>query len=330
MKMHSKEHKGEAQANPEQIANSLDAKAVESSSVRRWRIGKWPVIALVAVVVLVVASIYLYAVLTTKKSEQTSVSATHFETATVLVDQARSGAIGNSMQTSVIDGLGGRTADGFYAYSTAEYQASGAKFKTKPLQSAGAGFVGNSVDAAADYKSFVDFFARNHFDRYYSQNGDSGYISATDRVVFVNYDLFSSDDMICTVWHADASGTALKNHVASIGCAKKRSYKDAAKMMESFYEAYVKANPTKDSSTLTFGNPVASDGTDGYKYTSIYQVDASKIVSMDEGKTDFNGYYYLAPGTTDWKYFKSSVGVLACADLNTEVLKKAFAGLQCT
>jgi len=262
-----------------------------------------------------------------KSGDGTASAPTHFDSLGSLLGKATAGIQGDPIQSVSMNGLGGMTADGFFAYSLPAYRADGAAFKTQPVEGLGLSYKGDSITATADYKKFSQFFTTNHFNHTLSQDGDSGYISMDDTVIFDAYDIYESGDTICSVWHADASPTKLATHVASIGCAKKDSYKKAADALKPFFTAYTKAGNTGNADDLIFGDPTSGNGTDGYRNAAVFQVDAAK--TSDEGRNFFSGLYYQAPNSDAWTYVASANGTPDCSVFATDVLKKAFFGTRC-
>lgn len=289
-------------------------------------------IALVVFVLLVIAAVIAFIVFNSysnKKSDTTKpVAATHFASPEVLVTQAKATLDGAIVPAETMNGLGGTTASGFSTYSYPAYQVEGKAFKNLPESGTGAGYSGELSTAETNYKELVKFFETNHFTLSNESKDATGPISGSNEVTFNSYAEYSSDDILCAIWNADASQTPLKTYIASIGCANKDSYKKAANSLQPFYDGYTKQNATRKN--LVFGDPVAAEGQDGYKNAVLYQEDPAEVDTSDD-RAYFNGLYYQAPGSSEWKFF-TGVGtgsLVNCTEFNSDVLKKAFHNLSC-
>lgn len=293
---------------------------------------KWLVIVVVLLLIAAIAGAVYYFVSLANSSKETNktpvAQATKFSSPNALVTTAAAPLEGQMLDTKTATGLGGVTPNGVSTYSLPAYQVDGKKFKNQPVEGSGAGYYGNSATAKANYTLLTNFFKNNHFTQVTSRSDGTGPLSASSEVTFVSYTEYGSDDMLCAVWNADATQTELKAYVASIGCATKESYKKAADTLDPFYTAYTKQN--KDAANLVFGDPVLSNGKDGYKNVVMYQEDPRQVDS-DADRAYFSGFYYQAPNSNEWTFF-TGVGIsnlLSCSAFNTSVLKQAFSGLNC-
>lgn len=251
-------------------------------------------------------------------------SATRFAKAETLIDTAKASLRGTVVDIVSFSGLGGKTNDGYGAYGVAPYRSGDHKFKNLPTTSAGASYKGDSVVASENYKKLDDFFKKNMFKQLSSGKDATGPIAWTaSDVKYASYATYESADVVCMIWHVDASGTPIGAHVASIGCGEKSSYDVAAKALEPFYAAYTK-DEAAPSDKIILGNPkTASSNTKGYDVAVVYQEDSTQIDSQ------FEGLYYKESGKNEWTYFLGSYGWLECTDFDTDVLKKAFDGFNC-
>ncbi|MDQ5982742.1 MAG: hypothetical protein QG549_739, partial [Patescibacteria group bacterium] len=137
------------------------------------------------------------------------------------------------------------------------------------------------------------------------------------------YATYESKNMLCMIWHADATSTEIGNHVSSIGCAEKSDYEKAAKELDPFFVAY-KTGYSKSTKDLTLGFPYVEDGASGYKHAVLFVQDPTLL----EGQQS-EGLFYKSANDKDWRFFINARGVLNCIDYNTDVLKKAFTNLPC-
>ncbi len=290
-------------------------------------------IGLSVVVVLVVAAVTYYLTLGRPSTSQTSsdplASATKFASPQVLVDEAKPGLKGTVLQVDEATGVGAVNADGYGVYSPPTYQVPGKKFFSLPEENSGSGYIGDSVAAETNYKALVSFFEKNKFQRGKSTANNSGAISTDKTSSYLSYAEYESSNILCAIRHVDASGSELKAHVSSIGCADKASYKASANAAQPFYDIYAKTQ-TDVSDGLVFSAPVVTDGADGYQRASVYQEDASQF-SEDEEVKSFYGLYHRASKEGTWTFF---TGVLTdevpnCVEFNTDTLRKAFKDIEC-
>ncbi len=287
-----------------------------------WR--KWLLILLVAVLAgVVVWAVYYFVTLNATPKETAKDSPTRFASAKALIDQATPNLKGEAIDVYISNGLGGKTVDGLGVYGMASEKVGGRKYANLPAKSTGAGYKGNSEISSKNYDALVTFFKNNHFNQVDSGKNASGPISWTSAdVSYVSYATYSSDDVLCMIWHADASQTSLASHITSIGCGDKSSYDEAAKALDPFFAAYTKgeADPSND---IVLGMPENGNGTDGYKHAILLQEDPSQLDQQ------FEALYFQAPGQTEWTYFTGAHGIVSCSEFNTDILKKAFHGIAC-
>jgi hypothetical protein len=258
--------------------------------------------------------------------------ATSFASPAVLVATIKGGAEGTNIAPITRSGVGGTDANGYIIYSLPARSVLGKKFQTQPAEAVGEAYLGTSVVASNNYQKFVSFFNENHFKMTQSFDDSDGYISDSlnDYVPFPQYAVYESDDIVCSIAHVDASGTKLANHLSSIGCADKNSYKTTADAAVPFFNAYVKANAKAVPSDLVFGAPTEGVGTDGYKNAFLYQEDP-RVATDEDARTFFKGYYYQPAGSSEWVYATSAIGTPDCdAFHTTDILKKAFNSVACS
>ncbi len=280
-------------------------------------------------IVLSAAAMWLY-IHKTAKPTPTS-STTHFSSATDLISQATASEIkGDVLDPAKNTNQGGISAEGFTTYSLPSYKVANNNYENFPTEGTGQGYITNSVAADQNYKQFIQFFKDNHFTKLSTASG-SGPISIYDDVNFVSYAVYGSVEMLCAIWHVDASATALKQHVTSIGCASKDSYTKAADIIKPFYESYTKNDKARKN--LVFSVPTISNGKDGYKNAFVYIEDGTGDIPDLEDKTvpSMNGYYYMQPGNGTWTFFAAldTRKSIYCSAFDTPVLQKAFNGVDC-
>ncbi len=251
-------------------------------------------------------------------------SATHFDSAKALVSDVTTDLSGSVVDAVVTSGFGGKTADGFGAYSVPTYKVGDRKYANLPATTSGTSYKGSSVDAASNYTALTDFFKKNKFKTLSSGKDTTGINEwFSNDLKYISFASYESSNILCMAWHVDASSTAIKQHVTSVGCADKSSYEAAAKELDQFFAAYTKGedSPTE---TIVLGVPMGSPGADGYENVTLYQEDPIQT----EAKV-FQGLYYRAKGEKDWTFFIGSYGLLSCSEYKTDVLKKAFKDFSC-
>lgn len=288
-------------------AGPLDAKPPASPKgdlhlKRRSALWGWlAVVVIIAVIAALVAAIY-YGIMVQRSSDEAQNDAastpTHFDSSGVLVNQATQNLAGLLLDATTINGVGGSTADGYMAYSTPRYRVAGYKFDVLPLESMGAGYKGNSVVAEVNYKKLKSFFEANKFKKVASEDSVVAPINWSHEVAeYVSLIRYESDEILCVIWHADASSTALGEHVTSIGCGDKSSYEAAAKFIDPLYVAY-KQKVSKPSDQLLLGVNDAADS-NGTQKVTLYQEDPG---SSEE--SFFLGQYTQKSGENTWTYLK--------------------------
>ena len=288
-------------------------------SRRRWLV----LILILLLVVAAIGAVYyiLAANMSPKDAKQTS--PTQFASAKALVDKATANLKGESIDVYLRNGLGGKTVDGLGVYGMASVKVGDRKFANLPTKSSGFGYKGDSETVSKNYSTLDAFFKDNHYKLVDSGKDASGPIAWTSPdITYVSYATYSSDDVLCMIWHADASQTSLASHIASIGCGDKSSYDEAAKALDPFFAAYTK-DESDPADGIVLAMPETGNGTDGYKYAILLQEDPSQLDQQ------FEALYFQAQGATEWTYFSGAHGIIACSEFNNDTLKKAFHGIAC-
>ncbi len=280
----------------------------------------------VIVVVVLVAAYFVSVMLSNanKKSTDELSAATYFKSPEILVDKVKTAASGQVLNTAISNSLGGKTVDGYNTYGVADYTVGNRQYANLPSKTTGVGYKGNAEVETANYKAFVDFFTKNKFKLVSSGKNTAGPLNYSDEtVVYIANATYESKNLVCMIWHVDATSTDIGQHVASIGCADKADYEKAAKELDPFYAAYT-AGYTKSTKGLVLGFPYVEDGAGGYKHAVLFVEDPSLL----DGKQS-EGLFYKASNENSWRFFINARGVLNCTDYNTDVLKKAFTNLPC-
>lgn len=288
----------------------------------RWR--KWLFLALIVLLMATIIGVVYYILAANLAPKEVKHNTpTQFASAQALINKATTNLKGESIEAYLRNGLGGKTVDGLGIYGMASEKVGNRKFANLPTKSNGAGYKGDSETASKNYSLLDTFFKDNHYNLVDSGTDASGPIAWTSPdITYVSYATYSSDDVLCMIWHADASQTSLASHVASIGCGDKSSYDEAAKALDPFFAAYTKGenDPADD---IVLAMPETGNGTDGYKYAILLQEDPSQLDQQ------FEALYFQAQGATEWTYFSGAHGIISCSEFNSDTLKKAFHGIDC-
>ncbi|MDB5176343.1 MAG: hypothetical protein JWN75_11 [Candidatus Saccharibacteria bacterium] len=285
------------------------------------------VLALLVIGVAIAAVVYYvvpkYTAPKVVKDDTGYATATKFESAKKLIDQVNPNLKGGVVQVAEATGFGGKTADGFGAYSVPVYKVGDRKYSNLPGATTGASYKGSSTEAASNYTALTTFFKKNNFKQLTSGKDTKGINQwFSSELQYVSYATYESSNLLCMIWHVDATPTSVKNHVTSVGCADKSSYEAAAKELDQYYTAYAKG--TTGGSEVVLGMPMVSLGADNtYINAVVYQEDPDQL------DTQFQGLYYKTNGQKEWTYFTGAYGLLSCTEYNTDVLKKAFKGFSC-
>lgn len=268
--------------------------------------------------------IYTYVVMVSKPNTEhnETAAATLFTAPKTLVNEVKPDLKDSQLVVTSTSGIGGKTANGFWAYGVPFYQAEGKRFKTQPAESVGVAYASDSKTAQMNYDVLTKFFADNNFTKLSSTSKKPGAIAKSNPdTTYVAYSEYESTQMLCAIYKADATKSVVKAYVVGLGCASKESYKTAAESLQPYYEAYA-AIAKKPSNDMAFSLPVVKKATKGYEYATVYQEDPNQFTG------GFNGFYYLAPHST-WDLFTLSQTTVACKAYDSAQLKKAFAGIKC-
>lgn len=268
-------------------------------------------------------------------------TATHYGSATELINQATTQLAGQQVDIVTMTGIGGTSSNHYSAYQLPAYQVADKKFHVYPAEGTGKAYVGDSLTEQANYTALTTFFSTNKFVQETPTGTPTTAATMTGTTGSATYE---SRDMLCFVQltnNPDQSAAANgQTYIASIGCADKSSYQKAADSLQPFYDAGVKAKTLVGS--LVLGELKTDKGSDGYQYATIYQPALDTIPTTTSKATTASapadvvvhypiGYYYQTPNSTTWTVFVNPEKDAAptCADFNTDTLRKAFHGLSC-
>ncbi len=303
----------------------------------RQGVPKAAVVGGVSILLLVAGAVAYMLVASPFSAKQTShdpwASTTKFQSAEAAVAAVKPQVSGKILDVAESNGVRAVSSSGYFAYGPPAAAVSGSPFAVLPLTSSGAGYTGNSVVSSENYNTLVGFFERNKFKKVQSYENEIGPLSdSNEEVRYVAYSEYESSNLRCSVLHADASGTALKNHVVSLGCAEKQSYEQAAKLLRPLYSAYVKTNKTTPKNVM-MGLARNSSDSKNYEYIMTYQEEENSNADASGASTvsQLNGYYYKAASSNEWTLFKviNSNDTPACSVFDTAELRSAFKGVEC-
>lgn len=253
--------------------------------------------------------------------------ATTFDSPRALVDAA-SADLGGIVSVPIVNNYAGLDDQKVAVYKLPYYATAGKPFKNLPYKGNGIAYKGDASQSEVNYTKLVNFFDQNNFKPIVAVGDETSYIAEGIKVNFMNYAVYESMEMVCSIWQADVSSISTPGtNLVSVGCADKANYSIAANDIEPYYASYVKSGGNNEN--LFFGPPNGADGKDGYMRTDIYQEDSG----ADAKNKSFVGLYYKVPGSSTWNYFGQHGAkpnqLTACSDFSTTELKKAFAGYNC-
>ncbi len=272
----------------------------------------WILLALLAVVAVGALTYYLLMISTPEPTPAASKSPTPTPkplTAETLVNEVKSKLAGEQLEVAekTLDGAA-RTKDGTWVYGFAYRQLEGNAFKNLPTTGHGVGVVGDAETADKDYETITSFLKEKGLDEEDSTTGEDGLPQRASA-------LYASDSIICYVSKDEVESEKVQS---SLGCGDVSSYKEAAVLLQPFYDAYAEKNQ-ESAEGLSFSLPEIKDGADGYQNASV------QITRM----TGLTGLFYKVPDQ-EWAYFTGTQELLSCTQYDTPDLKKAFAGSSCS
>lgn len=253
--------------------------------------------------------------------------ATKYESPQSLIDAA-SADLDGIVSVPTVNNYVGLDNQGVAVYKLPYYASTDMSFKNLPSKGNGIAFKGDTSQSEVNYTKLLNFFNQNNFKPIVTVGEEESYIAQDIKATFLNYAVYESNEMVCSIWQADVSSISTPGtNLVSVGCADKANYSLAANDIEPYYDSYIKSSGNHEN--LFFGPPNSADGTDGYMRTDIYQEDSG----TDANGKSFVGLYYKTPGSNAWTYFgqhgAKSNQLASCSDFNTTELKKAFAGYDC-
>jgi len=287
----------------------------------------WIAVGALMIILLIAAVVAYYLLSQHAAKNKEATQPTKFASTTNIINDIDVKLDGTILHATNVEGLGGKTEEGYAAFSFPVYEVPGKNYLTTPTTGEGQGVLSDEQTATENYTALRAFFAEHHFTALDTNDGNGipAFLSGDNDVKLASYGVYESDDKRCVIWRMDVSKVLPGNNVTSVGCANKSDYKKMADDLQPFATAYGK---DKTISKLVFGPSSTSEGTDGYVNASVYQ----EVRYSDKTYKDIEGargFYYKAPATDQWKVFSMSRGLLACADFADDVAKKAFHGLDC-
>lgn len=259
-------------------------------------------------------------------------NSTRFESPTALVDQVKPELKGEVLESQSYNGVSSVTTENFIVYSAPAYKLASKEFTVLPKVADGAGYRGDSVSAKANYSSLKAFFEDNKFKLVEETKEGEAPVSSSEKGALISYAVYESRDIICAIRHVDASATELQNHVSGIGCAERKSFEEAARDLQPFYDAYMTGGKGEVSNIL-MGGLTVEDGAEGYKRAIVYVEDPEQFSEDEESmNSSINTLYYQKPSSDTWEYFtgvETHPTYLYCSSYTNDDAKKAFRGFGC-
>lgn len=137
---------------------------------------------------------------------------------------------------------------------------------------------------------------------------------------------YTHKDVICETTVTKTVNNPTGNHQVAVNCANMSDYATTAKAQKTFYNVYPHANSPAEGTLLLAGNPIEkASKTEGYTTAQVGLGSVLDDQSMPGGAA---GLFYKTPDGK-WHFFTGTQAALACADYNTDDLKKAYLGEPC-
>lgn len=255
---------------------------------------------------------------------------TKFNSPQALVDLA-SAELDGRVNIAKENGPVGVNDYGGVVYKLPPYTVNDGGFKNLPTEGFGISYTGDTALSKVNYAKLEKFFIANNFRQTIAVTDIKGYVTTEDIVPFLAYAAYESNDLICNIWHADISSIeSAGTYVVSIGCSSQASYISATNTIKPYYDSYQKSDGIHKN--LIFGTPSVKEGSDGYRWATVYQEDDNDE-NTGPSTNWFIGLYYQTPNSSTWNYFgretTKSGELTACSAYTAPEIKKAFKGLEC-
>lgn len=212
------------------------------------------------------------------------------------------------------DADSGMASGNVVVYASYPYQLTGNKFATTPSALYGAGTQGTQTAVIADLGAYRAYLGAHNFSLMKNEPYALLTTAPNQELVYI------SAKVLCQISYTHSTSTDM----SSIACADLSSYADMVTKMQPFYNALALIPEQKVDSApaVLLSSPVINKGVEGYMNASV---DNSRVGSPFGGSA---ALFYQEPGK-NWVYLTSTQDGLYCANINTAILQKAFAGQKC-
>ncbi len=243
---------------------------------------KW---ALITVGFLIIVSIAVYALTYWYFVHQNEVQVNNETSANSLNLESAQGAIdgvvtlelgGTALDITSYSGMNGRDSSEQIVYHVAPHSVEGRTYKNIPASSVGAGFIASDAESGVNYTQLTQYLTNNKFKQV--SGYDTAFTIEDDPVEFIEYSVYTSDQVVCSVEHVDATNTSIGSYYASIACADIKDYVAVAKNFDAVYRSYESSD--KEVGKIAFGS-VSIDESGDKDVISVYQYD-SKMTNPEE------------------------------------------------
>ncbi len=249
---------------------------------------KW---ALVTVGFLIIVSVVVYALTywhfvhqnEVQVNDQTGANSLNTGSAQGVIDGVVTLELGGTaLDITSYSGMNGQDSSGQIVYHVAPHNVEGRTFKNIPASSVGAGFVASDAESGVNYTQLTQYLTDNKFNQV--SGYDTAFTTEDDAVEFIEYSVYTSNQVVCSVEHVDATNTSIKDFYTSIACADIKDYVTVAKNFDAVYRSYESSD--NEVGKIAFGS-VSIDESGDKDVISVYQYD-SKMNNPD--KTGANIY----------------------------------------
>lgn len=199
-------------------------------------------------------------------------------------------SIGHEVVT--VTAMGGQTSEGFVLYDFAPYRVSGASYYSLPATGSGEVYRVDTKDAETSYAAITKSLEKLGYSAVSNNESLRGGLGLNTSTTIESYDIFSTDEAICSVARLSGAGSTEKQLI-SIGCASVADYRATSTAVKPFYEAYRLASSSMTNSVV-FSNPEIVDDANGAKRASVYQQNSSERAV----------HTYVQSGESGWTYSK--------------------------
>lgn len=202
---------------------------------------------------------------------------------------------GVALDITSYSGMNGQDSNEQIVYHVAPHNVEGRTFKNIPATSMGAGFVASNAESGVNYTQLTQYLTDNKFNQV--SGYDTAFTTKDDAVAFVEYSVYTSDQVVCSVEHVDATNTSVKDFYTSIACADIKDYVAVAKNFDAVYRSYESSD--KEVGKIAFGS-VSIDESGDKDVISVYQYDSKMANPEEPGANVYSQVNYRQDSENSW------------------------------